>query len=211
MIKGRLQNGLTLLVMVAILIIISVSLGVPNTSLALIEWPEPDMFSVPFENQSREADLIILGHILDEKQIWEGSVGAALDNNTVSVEKVLKGMHNGNTIGVLTESNTRNYSPNFKQNEKVILFLHKEPLFGNKLLVSGNIYTIVNYPQGKYEVNDNGMISGRDIGNISMAGFEKKIKDALSGKANITELISNEAESYYYRNDNDTQFNDTGH
>ena len=44
-----------------------------------------------------------------------------------------------------------------------------------------------------------------------MAGFEKKIKDALSGKANITELISNEAESYYYRNDNDTQFNDTGH
>lgn len=120
-------------------------------------------------------------------------------------------MHNGNTIGVLTESNTRNYSPNFKQNEKVILFLHKEPLFGNKLLVSGNIYTIVNYPQGKYEINDNGMISGRDIGNISMAGFEKKIKDALSGKANITELISNEAESYYYRNDNDTQFNDTGH
>ena len=125
MIKGSLQSGLTLLVMVAILIIISVSLGVPNTSLALIEWPEPDMFSVPFENQSREADLIILGHILDEKQIWEGSVGAALDNNTVSVEKVLKGMHNGNTIGVLTESNTRNYSPNFKQNEKVILFLHK--------------------------------------------------------------------------------------
>lgn len=77
--------------MVAILIIRSVSLAVPNTSLALIEWPEPDMFSGPFENQSREADLIILGHILDEKQIWEGSVGGALDNNTVSVEKVLKG------------------------------------------------------------------------------------------------------------------------
>ena len=35
------------------------------------------MFSVPFENQSREADLIILGHILDEKQIWEGSVGGS--------------------------------------------------------------------------------------------------------------------------------------
>ena len=94
---------------------------------------------------------------------------------------------------------------------KKLFFFCIRPLFGNKLLVSGNIYTIVNYPQGKYEVNDNGMISGRDIGNISMAGFEKKIKDALSGKANITELISNEAESYYYRNDNDTQFNDTGH
>lgn len=190
--------------MIAILIILSVSLEVSNVSSDAIEWPEPDIFSVPFENQSREAELIILGHVIDEKQIWEGSVGAALDNNTVSVEKVLKGMFNGNTISVLTESNVRNYSPNFKQNEKVILFLHKEPLFGNKLLVSGNVYTIVNYPQGKYEVTDNGMIRGRDIGNISMAGFEKKIKDALSGKENITELISNEAEFYYYRNDTDT-------
>ena len=151
-----------------------------------------------------------MGHVLDEKQIWEGTVGAALENHTVSVEKVLKGMYNGNTIGVLTESNTRNYSPNFKQNEKVILFLYKEPLFGNKLLVSGNVYTIVNYPQGKYEVTDNGMIRGSDIGNISMTDFEKKIKDALSGKVNITELISNEAEFYYYRNDRDTQFNDSG-
>lgn len=195
---------------VAILITLSVSLGVSNVSLDAIDWPEPDLFLVPFENQSREAELIILGHMLDEKQIWEGSVGAALDNNTVSVEKVLKGMYNGNTIGVLTESNTRNYSPNFKQNEKVILFLHKEPLFGNKLLVSGNVYTIVNYPQGKYEVTDNGMVRGLEFGNISMADFEKKIKDALSGKANITELISNEAQSYYYRNDRDTQFNDTG-
>ena len=50
--------------MVAILIIISVSLGVPNTSLALIEWPEADILSVPFENQSREADLIILGQYI---------------------------------------------------------------------------------------------------------------------------------------------------
>ena len=94
--------------------------------------------------------------------------------------------------------------------KKLFFFLYKEPLFGNKLLVSGNVYTTVNYPQGKYEVTDNGIVRGLDIGNISLADFEKKINDALSGNVNITHLISNEAESYYYRNDRDIQFNDTG-
>ena len=57
----------------------------------------------------------------------------------------------------------------------------------------------------KYGIDDNGM-----IGNISIADFEKKITDALSSpKTNFTQLISNEAQSYYYRNDRDTQFNDT--
>jgi hypothetical protein len=59
--------------MVAILIIISVSLGVSNTSLGSIESPYADLFLVPFNNQSREAELIILGHVLDKKLIWEGS------------------------------------------------------------------------------------------------------------------------------------------
>ena len=46
------------------------------------------------------------------------------------------------------------------------------------------------------------------VGNISIVNFEKKITDALSSpKTNFTQLISNEA--YYYRNDIDTQFNDT--
>jgi hypothetical protein len=53
--------------MVAILIIISISLGVSNTSLGSIESPYADLFLVPFNNQSREAELIILGHVLDKK------------------------------------------------------------------------------------------------------------------------------------------------
>ena len=141
--------------------------------------------------------------------MWERSVGTPLDNYTVSVEKILKGIYNGNTIGVITESQISSDSPKYKQNERVILFLHKTPLLGNIPLESGNIYTIINYPQGQYTVSNDGMVRGLDIGNISLADFEKKIKDESSPKTNFTQLISNEAQSYYYRNDRDTQFNDT--
>jgi hypothetical protein len=195
--------------MAAILIIISISLGVSNTSLGSIESPYADLFLVPFNNQSREAELIILGHVLDKKLIWEGSGETPLDNYTVSVEKMLKGIYNRNIIGVITESQISSDSPKFKQNERVILFLHKKPLLGNIPLESGNAYTMVNYPQGKYQVTDNGIVRGLDIGNMSIGGFEKKIKDTLSGKANITQLFSNEAEFYYYWNDKDIQLNDS--
>ena len=193
----------------AILIIICVSLGVSNVSLGSIESQYEDLFLLPFHNQSREAELIILGHVLDKKLIWERSVGTPLDNYTVSVEKVLKGIYKGNTIGVIAESQVSSDSPKFNQNERIILFLHKKPLLGNIPLQSGNIYTIVNYPQGQYAVSDDGMVRGLDIANISLADFEKKIKDESSPKTNFTQLISNEAQSYYYRNDRDSQFNDT--
>jgi hypothetical protein len=73
-------------------------------------------------------------------------VGTPLDNYTISVEKVLKGIYKWNTIGVLTESQVSSDSPKFNQNERIVLFLHKKPLLGNIPLQSGNI--IVNYPQG---------------------------------------------------------------
>ena len=53
------------------------------------------------------------------------------------------------------------------------------------------------------------MVRGLDIGNISLADFEKKIKDESIPKTNFTELIGSEAEFYHYRNDRDIQFNDT--
>ena len=193
----------------AILIIICVSLGVSNVSSGSIESQYEDLFLLPFHNQSREAELIILGHVLDKKLIWERSVGTPLDNYTISVEKVIKGIYKGNTIGVIAESQVSSDAPKFNQNEQIVLFLHKKPLLGNIPLQSGNIYTIVNYPQGQYAVSDDGMVRGLDITNISLADFEKKIKDESSPKTNFTQLISNEAQSYYYRNDRDTQINDT--
>ena len=195
----------------AILIIISVSFGVSNVSLGSIESQYEDLFLLPFHNQTREAKLIILGHVLDKKLIWERSVGTPLDNYTVSVEKVLKGIYNGNKIGVISESQVSSDSPKFNQDERVILFLHKKPLLGNIPLQSGNVYTIVNFPQGQYAVSDNGIVRGLDIANMSLADFEKKIKDESSPKTNLTLLISNEAQTYYNRNDKDIQFNDSGH
>ena len=135
-------------------------------------------------------------------------MGTPLDNYTLSVEKILKGIYNGNTIGVITESQISSDSPKYKQNKQVILFLHKKPLLGNIPLQLGNIYTIVNYPQGQYAVTDNGTVRGLDISNITISAFEKKIKDESSPKTNFTQMISNEAEFYYYRNDRDIQFND---
>ena len=144
-----------------------------------------------------------MGVVLDEKLAQPGTTGAGLENHTISVEKVLKGKYNGNKVGVITESQIMEDSPHFKIGEKAILFLYQNPpLFGDK--PSGNDYTVVNQLNGKYGVDDNGM-----VGNISLADFEKKIKDESSPKTNFTQLISNEAEFYYYRNDRDTQFNDT--
>ena len=136
-------------------------------------------------------------------------MGTPLDNYTISVEKGLKGIYNRNTIGIVAESQIDSDSPIYKQNERVILFLHKKPLLGNIPLQLGNIYTIVNYPQGQYAVTDNGIVGGLDVANMSLADFEKKIKDESISKTNFTQLIGNEAEFYNYRNDKDIQFNDT--
>jgi hypothetical protein len=46
---------------------------------------------------------------------------------------------------------------------------------------SGNDYTVVNQFNGKYSVEDNGM-----VGNISLTDFEKKIKNESSPKTNFT-------------------------
>jgi hypothetical protein len=120
---------------------------------------------------------------------------AGLENHTISVEKVLKGKYNASTVSVITESEIMEDSPQFNVGEKAILFLYQKPIFGDK--PSGNDYTVVNQFNGKYSVEDNGM-----VGNISLTDFEKKIKNESSPKTNFTQLISNEAQSYYYRNDN---------
>ena len=43
------------------------------------------------------------------------------------------------------------------------------------------------------QLTDDGMVRGLDIANISLADFERKIKDESIPKTNFTQLISNEA------------------
>ena len=200
MINRRHQSEMTIL---AILLVISACMGISNIPLATLQPAQAALLGLSFEELSRQAELIIFGVVLDEKLAEPGTIGAGLENHTVSVEKVLKGKYNSSIVSVITESELMEDSPQFDVGEKVILFLYQKPIFGDK--PSGNDYTVVNQFNGKYNIDDNGM-----VGNVSTADFEEKIKDALSSpKTNITRLISNEADFYHYRNDKDTQFNDT--
>ena len=200
MINRRHQSEMTNL---AILLVISACMGISNIPLATLQPAQAALLGLSFEELSRQAELIIFGVVLDEKLAEPGTIGAGLENHTVSVEKVLKGKYNSSIVSVITESELMEDSPQFDVGEKVILFLYQKPIFGDK--PSGNDYTVVNQFNGKYNIDDNGMVS-----NISIPNFEKKITDALSSpKTNFTQLISNEAQSYYFRNDRDTQFNDT--
>jgi len=200
MINRRHQSEMTIL---AILLVISACMGISNIPLATLQPAQAALLGLSFKELSRQAELIIFGVVLDEKLAEPGTIGAGLENHTVSVEKVLKGKYNSSIVSVITESELMEDSPQFDVGEKVILFLYQKPIFGDK--PSGNDYTVVNQFNGKYNIDDNGM-----VGNISIPNFEKKITDALSSpKTNFTQLISNEAQSYYFRNDRDTQFNDT--
>jgi len=200
MINRRHQSEMAIL---AILLVISACMGISNIPLATLQPAQAALLGLSFEELSRQAELIIFGVVLDEKLAEPGTIGAGLENHTVSVEKVLKGKYNSSIVSVITESELMEDSPQFDVGEKVILFLYQKPIFGDK--PSGNDYTVVNQFNGKYNIDDNGM-----VGNISILNFEKKIMDALSSpKTNFTQLISNEAQSYYFRNDRDTQFNDT--
>jgi hypothetical protein len=82
-------------------------------------------------------------------------------------------------LDVISESQLAEDSPKFKQGEKVILFLYKKQLFGDKPF--GNDYTVVNYLQGKYGVDENGRVSSLVVvsdtfaNKMTIADFQKKL------------------------------------
>ena len=174
--------------------------AIPLTSYALA--------GLSFEELSQQAELVILGNVLNQDITGAGTAGVGLENRTVSVERVLKGTYNGSTVGVISESQIAEDSPKFKQGERVILFLYKKQLFGNK--PSGNDYTVVNYLQGKYEIDDKGLtgglVSGTDTfsGSITIDAFQKKINEALSRPPSNDTKSQDEAD--YYANDTDLIF-----
>lgn len=74
---------------------------------------EAALMGLTFEELSRQAELIILGVVLDETIAITGSSGPGLVNHTVSVEKVIKGTYPGNTVSVISESEVYEDSPKF--------------------------------------------------------------------------------------------------
>lgn len=64
--------------------------------------------------------------MLDEKLAAPGSKGAGLENHTLSVERVFKGTYNASKVGVITESEIMEDSPQFNVGERSILFLYQK-------------------------------------------------------------------------------------
>lgn len=92
----------------------------------ILQSAEAGLLGLPFEELSRQAELIILGVMLDEKLAAPGSKGAGLENHTLSVERVLKGTYNASKVGVITESEIMEDSPQFNVGERSILFLYQK-------------------------------------------------------------------------------------
>lgn len=98
-----------------------------------LQLAEAALMGLSFVELTRQAELIILGVVLDEKLAAPGSKGEGLENHTISIEKVLKGAYNTSTVGVITGSEIMEDSPQFNVGERVILFLYQEPLFGETI------------------------------------------------------------------------------
>ena len=99
MIKRGHQNETAIL---AILLVISACMGISNIPLATLQPAQATLLGLSFEELSRQAELIILGVVIDEKLAQPGTIGAGLENHTISIEKVLKGKYNASTVGVIT-------------------------------------------------------------------------------------------------------------
>lgn len=139
---------------------------------------------------SHEAQLIVVGKVLDVKQ--GGQVGVSSTgvpdslthtpsiNNLVQIEKVIKGQAQGN-INVVTEGDLSGKTlvegaARLHKGEHTVLFLYKEPTYKNQ-------WTILGTEQGKFNVDTKGIVQGKlatsDI-KANLGGLEAKLKEVLS-------------------------------
>lgn len=141
---------------------------------------------------SHEAQLIVLGKVLDVKQGGQVGVSSAgvpdslthtpSVNNLVQIEKVIKGQAQGiNQINVVTEGDLSGKTlvegaATLHKGEHTVLFLYKEPTYKNQ-------WTILGMEQGKFNVDSKGIVKGKlaltDI-KANLAGLETKLKEVLS-------------------------------
>ena len=137
------------------------------------------IFALSLEDLSRKAELIIEGEVLG------------------------KGTHAGNTINVLTRPSEFTFDGVvLTRGENVILFLKKEKMYGN--------YMVVFY-QGKFNIDPKGVVYGFEIKNMSLPEMEKNIADILSKP--VTQVNdtsnSNATQVAMYANDSDVVLNDS--
>jgi hypothetical protein len=156
------------------------------SSQVLYHFPESSM-----KELASESDLIIRGEIIDVqpgRDRIEEDEGEDDDwiiptlVSEVQVKKVIKGTWNDKTIKVTTEGDLSDEeyisaAAKLKKGEKVILFLIKDPLYGD------NAYTIYGMYQGKFDIDDNNQVENKHE-------FASDLKTKIKGM-NITEFENN--------------------
>jgi hypothetical protein len=109
------------------------------------------------EALSRQAQLIVKGEVLGKVE----SITTEFYNNSVSIEKVIKGSYTGDTINILTRpSEFTSDGVDLNKGENVILFLNKEKMYGG--------YMIVGLYQGKFNIDPRGIVYNYEIKNLSV-------------------------------------------
>ncbi len=120
------------------------------------------------EDLTREADVILIGNIVDVDSKWGLERDKIYTYSTVSVERYIKGGTGEENLTIISEGGRIGTlfiwvedTPTFLKDETVLVFLKK----------SGKEYSVVGMSQGKYTLK-NGVLTGQ-------AGEETQLKDFL--------------------------------
>lgn len=142
--------------------------------LAFAPVVSASMIKISVEDQSREADVIVIGDIKEVESRWNLWRTMVYTYSTVSVEKYIKGTGH-EMLTIITEGGTVGDSgvrvediPEFTKNETVLVFLKK----------AGREFSVVGWVQGKYIVENENV---RDLSGekTSLKDFLRRIEDAI--------------------------------
>ena len=126
------------------------------------------MEKMSLEDLTREADVILIGNIVDVDSKWGLERDKIYTYSTVSVERYIKGGTGEEKLTLLSEGGRIGTlfiwvedTPTFLKDETVLVFLKK----------SGKEYSVVGMSQGKYTLK-NGVLTGQ-------GGEETQLKEFL--------------------------------
>ncbi len=127
------------------------------------------MEKMSLEDLTREADVILIGDIVDVQSKWGLERDKIYTYSTVFVERYIKGGTGEEKLTILSEGGRIGTlfiwvedTPTFLKDEMVLVFLKK----------SGKEYSVVGLSQGKYTLK-NGVLTG-------LEGEKTQLKDFLS-------------------------------
>jgi len=103
---------------------------------------------------SKEADVILMGKVVQKKSTWNDSKTKIYTKTTLKVDEYLKGGENSKSIDITylggevgEVGEIYSHMPSFEEREQVIVFLKKDK--------KNNSYKVINGDQGKISVLNN--------------------------------------------------------